>query len=144
MPDTTTTGGGDNPEMPDGSYALGRLEGLVEGLKTNQTITFSAIAVLAAVLLALTSWTLFRVEALSGRVDALSGRVDALSDRIADVNAKVDQLPSKISSDLLAIAGALSQAITAARQQPPQIILMPAPQPAGPAAAPAQPAPGKP
>jgi outer membrane murein-binding lipoprotein Lpp len=94
VPDTTTTGGGVNPQMPEGSYGLGKLEGLVEGLKTNQTITFSAIAVLAAVLLALTSWTLFRVDALSGR--------------IADVNAKVDQLPSRISADLLAIAGAFA------------------------------------
>lgn len=175
VPDTTTPG--DGLGMVEGRLA--RLEGFVEGLRTSQTITFSAVALVGAMLLALGSWTVIRIHGLAGRldgkidslsarmdskIDSLSARIDNLSARmdsridslaaridnlsgriesrldgftgnIASVNAKVDQLPAKINADLLALVTTLSQTITAAKQPPPQIILMPAPQ-----AAPSEPA----
>jgi outer membrane murein-binding lipoprotein Lpp len=160
VPETTT--GGDGPDMLEGRLA--RLEGLVEGLKTSQTITFSAVALVGAMLLALGSWTVVRIDGLAGRMDSLSaridgridslaatidgridslaatidGRIEGVSGNIADLNSKVDQLPARIGSDLQAIVATLSQAVTAAKQ-PPQIIVMPA-QPAAPAADPAKPA----
>ena len=174
VPDTTTTGG-DGLGMVEGRLA--RLEGLGEGLRTSQTITFSAVALVGAMLLALGSWTVIRIDrlagridglagrldgkidnlsarmdsridSLSGRIDNLSGRMDSLSGRmdgkLGDLNTKVDQLPAKINSDLLALVTTLSQAITAARQPPPQIILMPAPQPAPSTTDSAKPAPATP
>jgi outer membrane murein-binding lipoprotein Lpp len=147
-----------------------RLEGLVERLRTSQTITFSAVALVGAMLLALGSWTVIRIDGLAGRldgkidslsarmdsrIDSLSARIDNLSGRIegrldgftgniASVNSKVDQLPAKINADLLALVTTLSQAITAAKQPPPQIILMPALQAAPSTTESAKPAPGTP
>jgi hypothetical protein len=142
VPDTTSTGG-DGLGMVESRLA--RLEGLVEGLRTSQTITFSAVALVGAMLLALGSWTVIRIDSLSARMDAridsLSGRMDA---KIGDLNTKVEQLPAKINSDLLALVTTLSQAITAAKQPPPQIILMPAPQPAPSPTESAKPAPATP
>jgi hypothetical protein len=160
VPDTTSTGG-DGLGMVEGRLA--RLEGLVEGLRTSQTITFSAVALVGAMLLALGSWTVIRIDGLAGRldckidslsarmdsrIDSLSVRIDILSARmdgkLGDLNTKVEQLPAKINSDLLALVTTLSQAITAAKQPPPQIVLMPAPQPAPSATEAAKPAPATP
>jgi hypothetical protein len=143
VPETTTAGDGSG--LPG---RLARLEGLFEGLRTSQTITFSAIALVGAILLALGSWTVIRVDSLAarldGRIDSLSARMDGRLDRlfgsIADVNAKVDQLPAKINSDLLGLVTTFSQAITAAKQPPPQVLLVPAPT----ATEPARPTPATP
>jgi hypothetical protein len=110
--ESTPVTGGDGPHMPDmDNERLGKLEGMVEGLKHNQTITFAAIALVSAILLAVSSYSLVKLDILTGRVS---------------------ELPSKISSDLRDITSTLSQAITATKQQAPQVIFVPAPQPSAP------------
>src|SRR4051812_43687050 len=121
--DTTTTGG-DGSGMLESRLA--RLEGLVEGVRTSLTITFSAVPRAGGLVLAFGWWTVIRI--------------DVWAAKIGDLNTKVDQLPAKITSDLLALVPTLSQAIPAAKQPPPQIILMPAPQPAPSTAESAKPA----
>lgn len=54
-------------------------------------------------------------------VKALSARVDGLS-------SQVEALPGRINSNLMELNRTLSQAITASKDQPPQVILVPAPQ----------------
>jgi hypothetical protein len=101
--------GGDGPYMPDmDNDRIGKLEGVVDGLKTNQTITLSAIGLVSALLLALASYSLVKIDTLNNRVT---------------------ELPAKISSDIRDITTTLSQAITASKQQPPQVIFMQAPPP---------------
>jgi outer membrane murein-binding lipoprotein Lpp len=101
------SGGG--PHMPDmDNDRLGKLEGQFDGLKHNQTITFAAIALVSAILLAVSSYSLIKLDTLSNRIS---------------------ELPSKISADLRDITSTLSQAITATKQQSPQVIFIPAPQP---------------
>lgn len=47
--------------------------------------------------------------------------------RIAGLSADVQALPGKINGDLQSLTGTLAETIAAAKQTPPQIILMPAP-----------------
>jgi hypothetical protein len=92
---------------------VARLEGVVDGLKHGQTQLLVSIGVVAAFVVGFGIYTL--------------QRIDTLSD-------KVNDLPGKISSELRDITKTLAESITAAKQTPPQMILLPAPQPPTPPA----------
>lgn len=95
------------PHMPPmDDERLGRLEGAVDGLKRVQDLTAWAVLGVGALLLAISLYSLTRL--------------DQLGDRVAE-------LPSKVSSELRDITKTLAESITAAKQQQPQIILMPPP-----------------
>jgi hypothetical protein len=53
--------------------------------------------------------------------------------RIDSLNDRVNALPNQISGDLRDITKTLAESITAAKQQPPQVILMPSPAQQAPA-----------
>src|SRR4051812_47905939 len=57
----------------------------------------------------------------------LFGRIDRADDKLARLHERVTELPGKLSQNLLDVNRTLSEAITAARQQPAQVILIPAP-----------------
>jgi hypothetical protein len=97
-------------EGPPGSMEnerLAKLEGAVEGFRATQSVLLGAIGLVLTVVIGFGIYSLNRLDAL---------------------NARVNDLPGKISSDLRDLTGVLSQAITAARQTPPQVIILPAPQ----------------
>ena len=100
---------GDPPYVPpmsdDGK--IGRLEGEVSGLKHGQAQLLVAVGLVAAFVIGFGIYTLQRI------------------DSVAD---KVNDLPGKIGSELRDITKTLADGITAAKQTPPQVILMPAPQ----------------
>lgn len=107
-------GGGSGPHMPDMSERLGRIEGEISGLKHSQNIHLAALAgSFATVLVA--------VGIVFAILLSLWNKVDQQGDQIV-------QLPGKISAELRDITRTLAESITAAKQTPPQIILMPAPQ----------------
>jgi hypothetical protein len=101
------------PPMSDDSR-IGRLEGEVGGLKHGQTQLLVAVGVVAAFVIGFGFYNL-------QRIDQVNDRVDRLSD-------KINELPGKISSELRDITKTLAESITAAKQQPPQVILIPTPQ----------------
>jgi hypothetical protein len=127
---------------------VARMKGALDGLKHNQTLTFSAIALVSTVLVALNSYILVKVDGLGGRIDGLVGRIDGLGVRvdglIGRVDARIDildgrmttlemrvnELPGKIAAELRDLNNTLAQAITAAKQAPPQVIVIPTPAPA--------------
>jgi hypothetical protein len=86
---------------------LAKLEGAVEGLRATQSVLLGAIGLVLTVVIAFGVYTVNRLDALSNRVN---------------------DLPGQISSNLRDLTGTLSQAITATRQQNPQVILMTAPE----------------
>lgn len=73
-----------------------------------QTITFVVLAILASVGIAMIGYTIKRVD---------------------DVNEKLSGLPKQIGSELRDITKTVAESITAAKQQAPQVILLPAPAP---------------
>lgn len=85
---------------------LAKLEGVVEGLRHVQSVTLTLVGLIVALVIAFGTYTANRLDAINGRVA---------------------ELPGKISSDLRDITKTLSEAITAAKQTPPQVILLPAP-----------------
>jgi hypothetical protein len=112
-----TSGSGTGGEWTnDMTQRVSRMEGALDGLKHNQTITFGAIAMVSTILVAVSSYTFLRVDALSARISTLEVRVN--------------ELPGKIAAELRDLNNTLAQAITAAKQAPPQVIVIPVPAPA--------------
>lgn len=101
-------GGNGGPHLPGMDERIGRLEGSVEGLRHSQNLTVGIVSLVALVLIGLSVYELQRLDSLSDKVSAL---------------------PGQISSDMRDLTKTLADAITAAKQQPPQVILMPAPPP---------------
>jgi hypothetical protein len=85
---------------------LARLEGAFDGVRSNQTILMSAVGLVSALLIGLASFTVVQN---------------------VGINARISELPGKINSDFRDITKTLSEAITASKQQAPQVVLLPAP-----------------
>jgi hypothetical protein len=98
--------GGSGPHMPESDERVGRLEGAVEGLRHSQNMLAGLIALVAAFVIGFGIYTL--------------QKIDILDD-------KVNKLPGQINSEIRDITKTLADVITATKQQPPQVILMPAP-----------------
>jgi hypothetical protein len=94
--------------IPSMDTRIGKLEGTVEGLRHSQNLTLGGLTILVAVVL--------------GGFGYMLNRIDALDNRVVE-------LPTKISAELRDISKTLAESIAAAKQQPPQIILMQAPAP---------------
>jgi|ERR1700732_942928 len=104
-------GNAEDPNMSDKDNVgerLAKLEGSFGGVKHAQQMTLVAIGLLATFVIGFGIYELQKIDAL---------------------NDKVNDLPGKISADLRDITKTLAEAILAAKQQPPQVILVPAPQP---------------
>lgn len=112
-------GGGGNSHPPEMMERLAKLEGAFEGLKMaieglrhSQNMMAGAITLVGAFVIGFGVYTLQRIDTL---------------------DSKVANLPSQISSDLRDITKTLATSITATKQTPPQVILVPAPAPQTPA-----------
>jgi hypothetical protein len=111
-------GGNGGPHPPDMSMLgerVARMEGAVEGLKSSVDAMRWVVGVLAVIIV--------------GGVSFLGVQITRSDGRIAALETKVDALPDKINANLQALTQTLANAITAAKQQPPQVILLPAPPP---------------
>lgn len=116
---STVGGGGPGGGGPGGGATVGerisRLEAIFEGFKDivdslrhSQNWTLGAIGLVAALLIGFGAYMLNRMDNLADKVDAV---------------------PGQINSNMHELTQTLSTAITAAKQQQPQVILVPAPQP---------------
>jgi hypothetical protein len=57
----------------------------------------------------------------------LGAQLSRMDSRITGLEADVQALPGKINADLLNLTRTLADAINAAKQTPPQVLLLPAP-----------------
>ena len=103
-PPDTLGGGSGGRWTDDMTQRLSRMEGALDGLKHNQTITFAAVALVSAIVIGVSSYSLIKIGTLE---------------------ARVAELPGRISAELRDINSTLSQAITASKQTPPQVIVIP-------------------
>jgi hypothetical protein len=85
---------------------LAKLEGVVEGLRLTQTLVVAMIGIVLAAVVGFGVYGLKRTD---------------------DLNDKISGLPTQITRDIRELTNTLSSAITASKQQPPQVILLPAP-----------------
>jgi hypothetical protein len=113
-------GGPHPPDMSDISGRVSKIEGAVDGLKSAvdamRWVIGLGFPILAVIMI--------------GGFTFLGFQITQTNNRVITLESKVDSLPDKISTNLLNLTKTLSDAITASKQQPPQVILMPAPMPA--------------
>jgi hypothetical protein len=114
-PVETGGGGPHSPDMVDIRERLVRVEEAVRGLRHSQGLLMGAISIGFGLVIAL--MLAFGVYAL--------GRVDASDSKLA-------ALPGQINQSLMDLTGTIAESITAAKQQAPQVILVPAPPQAPP------------
>ena len=100
--------------LPPMSERLARLEAAVEGLRRTQDFTLIAVLAVGALL------ATFMVYGFS--------RTDKVFDETRVLSERLSALPGEISADLRDLTKTLADSITAAKQSPPQVILMPAPE----------------
>jgi hypothetical protein len=115
-----TGGGGGPPHIPPmNDERIGKIEGQIEGIKHSHNVGLvslgGGIALVAAVLVALAAYSL--------------AKIDQTNDRLDKITDKVNELPGKISAELRDINKTLAEAITAAKQAPTQVIMVPTPLP---------------
>jgi len=101
--------------MTDLSNRVARIEGAIDGLRSSIDALRWVVGILALVVI--------------GGISFLGVQITHSDGRIASLESKVDALPDKINSNLLNLSKTLSDAITAARQQTPPIIVLPQPAP---------------
>jgi hypothetical protein len=105
-------GGGGGPHMPEMGERLAKLESAFDWAKTLVGIVGALIVTIMIGGFAFLGFQLARVDS-----------------KVYSVGEQVASLPGKINSNLEDLARTLSEAITASKQTPPQVLLMQAPQP---------------
>lgn len=115
-----SSGGADPPNIPPmgpGDHdRITKLEAQYDTLKVVRPMTIAVISIfLAAVALSYT--------VLIGQLSSLSSRVDAIPTVLREEFGRM-------RAEMAAQTSAIASSITAAKQTPPQVIFMPAPQPA--------------
>jgi hypothetical protein len=95
-------GSGDGQIPSDMSERVARLEAAVKGLRDGINIVLAVVGVVVLILL----YAITRIDTVNDRVNAL---------------------PNQISADLRDIVKMIAETSTAAKQQPPQVILVPEP-----------------
>lgn len=115
-------GDGGTPDMEALMREIAELRGRITQMPTAFQISSWAVSLTIAVIAIIGAVTVFT-----------NSRIDRLAD-------KIDALPDRINSNMTALTQSLSAAITASKQSPPQVILMPAPSAPAAPAVPAAPA----
>jgi hypothetical protein len=113
---------------------LSRLEGAYDALKVVRPMLMAVVSILLAVAIGTTAF-------LGSQVASTNSRIDRLGDKLDAIPARLNEELRAMRAEMTAQTSALANAITAAKQEPPQVILIPAPQP--PPSAPTQQAPNK-
>ena len=115
IPSLADDGGDDHMSIM--KERLAKLEGAQDGLKQSQIILLGAAGMVSAILIGLGIFMIQKTGDLSKTIDT----------KASSLSAKVDNLPVQINEHIQALTQTLSTAITASKQQPPQVILMQAP-----------------
>lgn len=107
-------GGGPHPPGMDIGERLARLESAQEWTKV-------ILALIGALMIGGFAFLGVQINRLDTKFESLGGRIDSLGTRIASENAATRQ-------ELIGVATAIANSITAARQMQPQILPVPVPQ----------------
>jgi hypothetical protein len=105
--------------------SVSRLEGVVEGLKSSVDGLRWVIGVIAVIMIGGFGFLGFQLNRLEGRVDRIETAVAAIPARLSDEFRAM-------RSEMAAQTSAIANSITATREAqppPPQIIVIPTPQP---------------
>jgi hypothetical protein len=116
-PDVAIGDGG--PHDSDMNERIGRIEGNLEAQRIVKPMVLAVVSILFTVLLAV---TLGGFAFLGVQVTALNTKVDAIPQRLSEEFRAM-------RADMSAQTSAIATAVTAAKQVPPQVILVPAPEP---------------
>jgi hypothetical protein len=106
--------------------SIARLEGAIEGLRFSADTTRWALGFLAVIMIGGFSFLGFQLDRLEGRAD----RIEAA---VAAIPAHLSEEFRAMRAEMAAQTNAIANSITATRQAqppPPQIIVLPSPQPA--------------
>lgn len=114
----TGGGNGHSPGMDDGRLA--KVEGAVEGLREGIVSLRWAITLLAAV--AIGGFAFLGTQSVR-----LENRIDRLADKFDAIPGVLREEFGRMRAEMAAQTSAIANAVTAAKQTPPQVILMPAP-----------------
>jgi hypothetical protein len=108
-------GGGPHPPGMDIGERLARLEAGQDWIKV-------ILALIGAVVIGGFAFLGVQVNRLDSKFDTMGNRIDALG-------ARIDAQGAQTRQELVGIANAISNSITAARQVQPQIVIVPTPVP---------------
>jgi hypothetical protein len=132
--ETASTGNGNGAPPPPSAWAswrasvdarLSRLEGALEGLKGSIDSTRWVVGLVAVVMIGGFGF-------LGFQLNRLEGRVDRIETAVAAIPAHLSEEFRAMRAEMAAQTSAIANSITAVRQAqppPPQIIVIPAPQP---------------
>ncbi len=108
-------GGGGPPHNIDMEQRLAKLEGSYDALKVVRPMTVAVVSVFLAALVFVLGFLGIQVARVDSKVDGISKTI------FEEFRA--------MRSDMAAQTSAIANSITATKQQSPQVILMPSPQP---------------
>jgi hypothetical protein len=123
----TSTDGGNGAPPPSGTWLGWRtsVDARLEGLKSSIDSTRWVVGILAVVMIGGFGFLGFQLNRLEGRVDRIESAVAAIPARLSEEFRAM-------RAEMAAQTSAIANSITATRQAqppPPQIIVIPAPQP---------------
>jgi hypothetical protein len=105
---------------------LSRLEGALEGLRASVDGTRWVVGLVAVVMIGGFGFLGFQLNRLEGRVDRIETAVAAIPARLSD---EFRAMRAEMAAQTSAIANSIT-AVRQAQPPPPQIIVIPGPQPA--------------
>jgi hypothetical protein len=115
---------GDPPDMSEFGGRLSKLEGAYDALKVVRPMTLAVLSIMLAVMVVGFAFLGTQVARLDGKIEANAARV----------NDKLDAIPQRLAEEFRAMrtemsaqTSAVANAITAAKQAPAQVLLVPAP-----------------
>ena len=142
-------GGNEPPNMNEASGRLSKLEGAYDALKVLPSVMLAVVALVLTVMIGGFAFLGTQVGSLVGQVGRLDGKIDGnaqrLNDRlesgnnrlessVANLNEKLNAVPQRLAEEFRAMraemsaqTSAIANAVTATRQTPPQVLLVPAP-----------------
>jgi hypothetical protein len=124
-------GGGDDdpPDMSEISGRIHRLEGAYDALKVVRPMTVAVVAILLTAAIGAIAFLGVQVTRLDGQITRLDGKIDANANRL---NEKLDAIPQRLTDEFRAMRAemaaqttAIASAVTASKQTPPQVLLVP-------------------
>jgi hypothetical protein len=130
-PGSVDGGGGDDdpPDMSEISDRVYRLEGAYDALKVVRPMTVAVVAILLTAAIGAIALLGVQVTRLDGQVARLDGKIDTNAERL---NAKLDAIPQRLADEFRAMRAemaaqttAIASAVTASKQTPPQVLLVP-------------------
>jgi hypothetical protein len=112
--------GGSGPHDPGMDTRITKLEGSYDALKVVRPMTIAVISIFLAVVALSYAIVIGQLARVDSRLDALSAKVDAIPQRLTEEFRAM-------RAEMAGQTSAIANSITATKQTPPQVIVLPAP-----------------